>query len=71
MSRSDGIPNSRFPTARVYDTLGRRVAALVSDRQAADRYRAFFHGSSFSSGIYFYRLQAVSFTGTRRMAVVK
>jgi hypothetical protein len=55
----------------VYDALGRRVAVLVDDRQDVDRYRVPFDASGLSSGIYFYRLQAGSFTKTRRMAVVK
>ncbi len=58
-------------TLEIFDTLGRRVATLVNDRQDVDRYTVQFDASAFSSGIYFCRLRAGSFTKTRRIAVVK
>jgi hypothetical protein len=51
--------------------MGRRVATLVDDRQGIDRYTVQVNTSTLSSGMYFYRLQAGSFTETRRMAVVQ
>jgi hypothetical protein len=70
-----------FVTLKIYDVLGREIATLVNEVQAAG-----FHGSTFSaragesrSGCYFYRLQARptdggqagGITATRKMILIK
>ncbi|MBC8044202.1 MAG: T9SS type A sorting domain-containing protein [Rhizobacter sp.] len=60
---------------KVYDVLGREVATLVNERQAAGSYRAFFNAKALASGIYFYRLSASGNAGTsvqtKKMMLVK
>jgi hypothetical protein len=56
---------------RVFDVLGREVAVLVNGNQNAGRHTAIFDGSSLSSGIYFYRLDAGDFTDTKKMVLMK
>jgi hypothetical protein len=56
---------------RVFDVLGREVAMLVEGDQNAGRHTVTFDGSSLSSGIYFYRLDAGSFTDTKKMILMK
>ena len=55
----------------VYDMLGREVATLVNERQAAGRYTVRFDGTSLSSGVYFCRLTSGEKTETRRMELLK
>jgi hypothetical protein len=55
----------------VFDILGRNVATLVNGRQSTGAYQVTFNAASFSSGVYFYRLQAGSFSETKRMLLVK
>jgi hypothetical protein len=57
----------------VFDVLGRKVATLVSSRQAAGNYNYPFSSISYSlsSGVYFYRLQAGAFVESRKMILVK
>jgi hypothetical protein len=55
----------------VFDVLGRNVATLVNERQAAGSYAVNFNAASLASGIYFYRLQSGSFVATRKMMLVK
>jgi hypothetical protein len=55
----------------VFDMLGRKVATLVSERQAAGSYQVNFNAVSFASGVYFYRLQAGAFVETRKMMLVR
>ncbi|HQT92524.1 MAG TPA: T9SS type A sorting domain-containing protein [Candidatus Kryptobacter bacterium] len=43
---------------KVYDILGREVAALVDGRQSAGTHTVVFDGSKYASGVYFYRLTA-------------
>jgi hypothetical protein len=65
------LPVSSQITLKVYDVLGREVVTLVNEPKAAGNYTATFDASKFSSGIYFYRLQAGSFIQTKKMVLVK
>jgi M6 family metalloprotease-like protein len=55
----------------VYDALGRKVKTLVNQRQSPGRYSVIFDATGFSSGIYFYHLQAGSFNGIKKMLLVR
>ncbi len=55
----------------VYDALGNQVATLVNEEKPAGTYEVEFDGSSLSSGIYYYKLQAGDFVQTRKMVLVK
>jgi len=65
------ITNTSFVTLKVYDILGREAATLVNEKLQPGSYEVSFDGSNFSSGIYFYKLQAGNFTETRKMLMVK
>ena len=56
---------------KVYDMLGREIATLVNEEKGAGYYSAVFNGSRLSSGIYIYRLQAGSFTETKKFVLLK
>ena len=55
----------------VYDLLGRPVATLVNERQAAGRHSVKFDAGGLPSGVYFYRLQAGSFVSTKKMILLQ
>lgn len=65
------IVSAQQVSLKVYDLLGREVAALVNERQAAGVYEAKFDASKLSSGMYLYRLQAGSNVETRKMMLTK
>ncbi|MFA7421549.1 MAG: T9SS type A sorting domain-containing protein [Melioribacteraceae bacterium] len=65
------IPKSSFVTLKVFDLLGREVATLVNEEKSWGNYKTNFDGSSLSSGIYFYRLQAGSFVDTKKLIFMK
>jgi thiol-disulfide isomerase/thioredoxin len=65
------IPKEENVTLKVYDILGNEVKTLVDGRQIAGTYNIYFDGSDLSSGVYFYKLTAGSFTDTRKMSLVK
>jgi hypothetical protein len=66
-----GLPEAGAVRLEVFDVLGRRVAVLVEEEQAAGRYAVDFNGEEFPSGMYLYRLQAGAFVQTATMLLIK
>ncbi|MFZ1321936.1 MAG: T9SS type A sorting domain-containing protein [Ignavibacteria bacterium] len=56
---------------KVFDVLGNEVAELVNEKQNAGSYLVEFDGSSFASGVYFYKLSAGDFTEIKKMILIK
>ncbi len=54
---------------KIYDVLGREVATLVNKEQSAGNYEVQFDASGLTSGIYFYKLQAVPSSGSGQVFV--
>ena len=65
------IVESGFVSLKVYDILGREVATLVNEEKHAGNYEVEFNGNGLSSGIYFYKLQAGSYTSVKKMILMK
>ncbi|MGE5315274.1 MAG: right-handed parallel beta-helix repeat-containing protein [Acidobacteriota bacterium] len=55
----------------VYTVTGEKIASVVSGAVPAGSYSIRFDGSMIPSGVYFIRLQAGSFSQTRRMVLMK
>ena len=55
----------------IYDVLGREVATLVNEQQNAGNYSISFNADGLPSGTYFYRMQAGTFTETKKLMVIK
>jgi hypothetical protein len=55
----------------IYDILGRKVETLVNTGQEAGHHSAMWNGKDYSSGVYFYRIQAGDYTETKRMTLLK
>jgi len=51
------ITSTQYIVLKVYDALGKEVAALVNEHKNPGSYEVEFDGSDLSSGIYFYTLQ--------------
>jgi len=57
---------------QIYDLLGRTVATLVNNElMPPGKYTKRWNASRFAGGIYFYRLQANSFTETKKLFLLK
>jgi len=65
------LPVASEVKLEVYDVLGKKVATLVSERQAAGYYQYVWNANGLTSGVYFYRLQAGGFVETKKMMLVK
>jgi len=70
-SRAESRGEESQVTLKVYDVLGNEIATLVNEEKPAGVYEVDFNASQLSSGIYFYKLQAGSFTQTKKMTVLK
>lgn len=66
-------------TIKVYDLLGKEVAALVNEEKPAGTYEVTWDGANMPSGVYFYKIKAGDpsagsgqvFTQTRKMILLK
>ncbi len=56
---------------KVYDIIGREIATLVNEDKLPGVYEIEFDASSFSSGIYLYKMQAGTFIQTKKMILTK
>jgi hypothetical protein len=65
------LPASGRVTLKVYNVIGQEVRTLVDGLQDAGSYRVRFDATSLSTGVYFYRLEAGSFTRVQKMLLVK
>lgn len=65
------IPEEAKVKLGVYSVEGEELEILVNAFQSAGSYQVTFDGSKLSSGIYFYRLTAGSFSKTREMLLIK
>ena len=65
------LPAKSHLTLKIYDLLGREIATLVNEEQKAGYKSVEWNASNFASGVYFYRLQAGSFTGTKKLLLLR
>ncbi|MCI0473048.1 MAG: T9SS type A sorting domain-containing protein [Ignavibacteria bacterium] len=65
------LPTNNFVRIVVYDINGREMETLFNGMKAPGSYSIDFNGSSLSSGIYFYRIQAGDFTDVKKMIMIK
>jgi hypothetical protein len=65
------IPLRSSVSLKIFDMIGREVAIIVSEEMSAGTYSKQWNASMYSSGIYFYRLQAGSFTETKKLVLLR
>ena len=51
--------------------LGKELAVLVNEQKTAGNYEVNFDASQLSSGMYFYKFEAGSYSETKKMMLVK
>ncbi|MDP1677047.1 MAG: T9SS type A sorting domain-containing protein [Bacteroidota bacterium] len=56
---------------KVYNLLGQEVATIVNQQLNAGKHIATFNASNLSSGVYFYKIEAGTFTSIKKMTVLK
>jgi hypothetical protein len=58
-------------TLAIYNVLGQRVSTLVNNYMREGSYSFQFNGSKLASGVYFYRIDAGTFTSVKKMILMK
>ena len=56
---------------KIYDLLGREVETLVNEIQNRGTFEVVWDASKYSSGVYFYKLQAGEFNEVKKMILLK
>jgi hypothetical protein len=65
------LPANSHVMIKVYNVLGREVATLVNENKQAGNYSVKFDGNKLVSGIYFYRMEAGTFSQTKKLLLLK
>ena len=65
------MPKGGIVRLTVYDLLGREVETLVSEYLAAGYHEATFVADKLASGVYFYKIEAGTFSDRKKMVLVK
>ena len=65
------LPSRTYVSLKVFDVMGREVAAIVSGEMLAGSYTRIWNASNISSGMYFYRLQAGLSAETKKLIVIR
>ena len=56
---------------KIFDVIEREVADIVAEEMSAGSYSKQWNASKMSNGIYFYRLQASSYSQTKKLILLK
>jgi hypothetical protein len=70
-SISYALPSASYVHLSVYNTIGQQMAVLVDGWQSAGNKSVNLDASNWSSGVYFYRLQAGDFKDMKKMILIK
>jgi hypothetical protein len=65
------LPITNYVELSVFNILGQKVEILVSEEQKTGFYQVEWDARGYSSGIYYYRLQAGNFIDTKKMVIIK
>ncbi len=65
------LPERGHVTLTMFNTLGQQIAVLQQGEVDAGYHEVRFSGEKLSSGVYYYRLQAGSYTETKRLLLLR
>jgi len=65
------LPERNYVTLKVYNVLGNEITILVDEEQLSGNYSVDLNAGDLAGGVYFYRLNAGSYSVTRKMVLLK
>lgn len=66
-----GLKKDEFVEMKIFDVTGKEIMTLINSKMNAGNHIVEFDGSNFASGIYFYRINAGTFTDIKKMVLIK
>jgi hypothetical protein len=66
-----GLPQARKVEIVVYDQLGQKVETLISEELEAGYHELQWNAMQYSSGVYFYTINAGQFKSVKKMLLLK
>jgi hypothetical protein len=68
---SFSLPFKSFVSLKIFDLIGREVTTIVSEEMSAGNYTKQWNAAALASGVYFYRLQAATYTETKKLVLLR
>jgi methionine-rich copper-binding protein CopC len=68
---SFALPEANHVRLDIYNVLGQKVETLLDENMPAGNHEVEWHASTAASGVYFYRLEAGTFSETKKMMYLK
>ena len=68
---SFSLPSKSFVSLKVFDVIGRKVATIVSEELSAGNHSRKWNAANITSGMYFYVLNAGSFSETKKLVLLR
>lgn len=68
---SFSLPQNEFVTVKIFDMLGREVATLVNNQMTAGSHSVVWNANNLTSGAYFYKISAGTFSEIKKMLLIK
>ncbi|MCW9066479.1 MAG: T9SS type A sorting domain-containing protein, partial [Ignavibacteriaceae bacterium] len=65
------VPEKNRVMLKIYNVLGKELVTLIDEEKAAGNYEIKFESKGFSSGIYFYKMQAGNFEESKKMILLR
>ncbi len=65
------LPMTSEVEISIYNLLGQKVATLVNEQQRAGYHQIEWDASGFSSGIYYYIIEAGEFQDVKKMVLIR
>ncbi|MDZ7290704.1 MAG: T9SS type A sorting domain-containing protein [candidate division KSB1 bacterium] len=65
------LPLGQIVSLKIHDLMGREVATLIDQWQAAGEYKVHFDGRALPNGVYLYRLVAGKFSATKKFLLLR
>ena len=65
------IPQTEFVTVKVYNIVGNEITTLINEKLSTGNHSIQWDGSHQPSGVYFVKIESISFVQTRKMVLLK
>lgn len=65
------LPRNEFVSLRIFNLMGQEISTLLSESMSAGAHEIQWNANKLPSGVYFYRLQAGTFTETKKLVLLR